>query len=130
MGGLSRFMTQGAPPTVLHGREFPEISVQNSMDRFGPTGKVSKKRVHLAFEVDHFSRSDRLEFCLNGSRPISGRLSVVVVAVVLGFRDNLVPRVNALPTKKAQGRQMAEGGPKGRQPWLLLVIVVLRWFSQ
>ena len=26
---------------------FPEISVQNSMDRFGPTGKVSKKRVHL-----------------------------------------------------------------------------------
>ena len=27
--------------------KFPEISVQNSMDRFGPTGKVSKKRVHL-----------------------------------------------------------------------------------
>ena len=26
---------------------FPEISVQNSMDRFGPTRKVSKKRVHL-----------------------------------------------------------------------------------
>ena len=26
---------------------FPEISVQNSMDRFGPTGKVSEKRVHL-----------------------------------------------------------------------------------
>ena len=26
---------------------FPEISVQNSMDRFGPTGKVSKKRGHL-----------------------------------------------------------------------------------
>ena len=25
----------------------PEISVQNSMDRFVPTGKVSKKRVHL-----------------------------------------------------------------------------------
>ena len=25
----------------------PEISVQNSMDRFGPTGKVSKKRVQL-----------------------------------------------------------------------------------
>ena len=24
--------------------KFPEISVQNSMDRFGPTGKVSKKR--------------------------------------------------------------------------------------
>ena len=27
--------------------KFPEISVQNSMDRFGPTGKVSEKRVHL-----------------------------------------------------------------------------------
>ena len=27
--------------------KFPAISVQNSMDRFGPTGKVSKKRVHL-----------------------------------------------------------------------------------
>ena len=27
--------------------KFPKISVQNSMDRFGPTGKVSKKRVHL-----------------------------------------------------------------------------------
>ena len=27
--------------------KFPEILVQNSMDRFGPTGKVSKKRVHL-----------------------------------------------------------------------------------
>ena len=25
--------------------KFLEISVQNSMDRFGPTGKVSKKRV-------------------------------------------------------------------------------------
>ena len=24
--------------------KFPEISVQNSMDRFGPTGNVSKKR--------------------------------------------------------------------------------------
>ena len=27
--------------------KFPEISVQNSMDRFGQTGKVSIKRVHL-----------------------------------------------------------------------------------
>ena len=27
--------------------KFPEISVQNSMDRFGPTGKVSKIQVHL-----------------------------------------------------------------------------------
>ena len=27
--------------------KFPEISAQNSVDRFGPTGKVSKKRVQL-----------------------------------------------------------------------------------
>ena len=27
--------------------KFPEISVQNSMDRFGPTRKISKKLVHL-----------------------------------------------------------------------------------
>ena len=27
--------------------KFPEIPVQTSMDRFGPTGKVSKKMVHL-----------------------------------------------------------------------------------
>ena len=27
--------------------KFPEISVQNTMDRFGPTGKVSNKLVHL-----------------------------------------------------------------------------------
>ena len=36
--------------TAISGRDpfkFPEISVQNSMDRFGPTGKVSKKEVHL-----------------------------------------------------------------------------------
>ena len=77
------------------------------------------------------SRQLRLEFCLNESRPMiqeyfesfSGSFSVVVV-VFLGFRDNLVPRVYALPTKKAQGRQMGEGGPKGRQPWSVLVIVV------
>ena len=29
-------------------RKYPAISVQNSMDRFGPTGKVSKKLVHLS----------------------------------------------------------------------------------
>ena len=46
---------------------FPEISVQNSMDRFGPTGKVSKK-TGPPFEVVLFSRSDRSEFWLNGSR--------------------------------------------------------------
>ena len=39
----------------------PEISVQNSIYRFSPTGKVSKK-TGPSFEVDHFSRSDRWEF--------------------------------------------------------------------
>ena len=48
--------------------KFPEIPVQNSMDRFGPTGKVSKKN-GPPFEVVLFSRSDRSEFWLNGSRP-------------------------------------------------------------
>ena len=51
--------------------KFPEISVQNSMDRFGPTGKVSEKRTGTPFEVDHFSRSERSEFWLNGSRPLT-----------------------------------------------------------
>ena len=46
--------------------KFPETWVQNSMDWFGPTGKVSK---NAPFEVDHFSRSDRSEFWLNGSHP-------------------------------------------------------------
>ena len=60
------------------------------MDRFGPTGKVSKKQVHLlrwsSFPVGpvwmlvewiapHFSRSDRLESWLNGSRPSDLKLS-------------------------------------------------------
>ena len=47
-----------ATASFCHGRDlgpkarsiqpkFPEISVQNSMDRFGPTGKGSKKLVHL-----------------------------------------------------------------------------------
>ena len=36
---------------------FPEISVQNSMDRFGPTGKVSKKRVHLLRWSSFFGRT-------------------------------------------------------------------------
>ena len=32
---------------AIHSTKFPEISVHNSMDPFGPTGKVSKKLVHL-----------------------------------------------------------------------------------
>ena len=38
---MSRYRARSIQP------KFPEISVQNSMDRFGPTGKVLKKRVHL-----------------------------------------------------------------------------------
>ena len=40
-------------------------SVQSNRKSFEKTGP--------AFEVDHFSRSDRLEFWLNGSRPIIPR---------------------------------------------------------
>ena len=40
----------------------------NSMDRFGPTGKDSKKLVHL-LRWSSFFRSDRSEFWLNGSHP-------------------------------------------------------------
>ena len=44
--------------------KFPEILVQNSVDRFGPTRKVSKKLVHLGplFLVGIW---------LNGSRPLT-----------------------------------------------------------
>ena len=41
---LTRLGTPGARSIQP---KFPEISIQNSMDRFGPTGKVSKKQVHL-----------------------------------------------------------------------------------
>ena len=48
--------------------KFPEIWVQNSMNRFDPTGKVSKK-ISPPFDVDHFSRRTDRKFWLNGSRP-------------------------------------------------------------
>ena len=43
------------------------------MHRFGPTGNVSEK-TGPPFEVYHFSRSDRSEFWLNGSRPTKSSL--------------------------------------------------------
>ena len=67
------------------------------MRNFGPklNGSVGSNRKSFEktgppFEVDHFSRSDRLEFCLNGSRPMiqeyfesfSGRLSVVTLSLL------------------------------------------------
>ena len=48
------------------------------MDRFGPTGKVSKK-TGPPFEVVLFSRSDRLEFWLNGSRTGKSSLNATFV---------------------------------------------------
>ena len=48
--------------------KFTEILVQNSTEPFGPTGKVSKKLVHL-LRLTIFSRSDQSEFWLHGSRP-------------------------------------------------------------
>ena len=61
-----------APETGLLGRDpFTKIS-----GNFGPklNGSVRSNRKSFEktgppFEVDHFSRSDRLEFWLNGSRP-------------------------------------------------------------
>ena len=49
--------------------KFLEISVQTSMDRFGPTGK-SFEKTGPPLQVVLFSRSDRSEFWLNGSRPL------------------------------------------------------------
>ena len=47
-------MTHGAQSIQPN---FPEISVQNSMDRFGRTGKVSKKRVHILRWSSFFGRT-------------------------------------------------------------------------
>ena len=50
---LFTFCLFRSQPSLLQPRarsiqaKFPEISVQNSMDRFGPTGKVSEELVHL-----------------------------------------------------------------------------------
>ena len=54
---------------AIHSSKISEISVQNSMERFSPSGKV-KKKTGPPFEVDYFSRSDQLEFWLNGLHPI------------------------------------------------------------
>ena len=48
--------------------KFLEISVQNSMDRFGPTRKVLKTLVHLLRWTTFPGRTGR-KFWLNGSRP-------------------------------------------------------------
>ena len=47
--------------------KFPEISVQNSMDRYSPTGKVSKKRVYL-LRWTTFPGLNRSGFWLNQDR--------------------------------------------------------------
>ena len=53
---------------AIHSTKISGISVQNSMDRFGPTGKGFEK-TGPPFEVVLFSQSDRSEFWLNGSHP-------------------------------------------------------------
>ena len=52
---------------------------------FGPklnglvrSNRKSFEKTSLPFEVDHFSRSDRSEFWLNGSRPIKWKTQVSV----------------------------------------------------
>ena len=80
------------------------------MDRFGPTGKVSKTLVQKNFEVDHFSRSDRSEFWLNDraprvhpSRPTAGPSHPLATQVPIGqqlffginnMADLISPRVS------------------------------------
>ena len=45
--------------------KFPEISVNGSVR----SNRKSFEKTGPPFDVDHFSRSDRLELWLNGSRP-------------------------------------------------------------
>ena len=52
-------------------------SVQSNRKSFEKTGPP--------FEVDHFSRSDRLEFWLNGSRPICRQLLVCLFLIFFFF---------------------------------------------
>ena len=62
-----------------HAREKPLSAIHSTKisENFGPklNGSVRSNRKSFektgpSFEVDHFSRSDRLEFWLNGSRPL------------------------------------------------------------
>ena len=91
---------------------------------------LSCSRQFEASYIENVLRNWRAEYSMIQEcfESFSGRLSVVVVVVFFGFRDNFVPRVHALPTKKAQGRQIGEGGPKGRQPWFF-PCDCYRWFS-
>ena len=55
--------------------KFPEISVQNATDRFGPTGKVSKKRVlRWATGNKNSDRSDREKWSTSKGGPIFSKL--------------------------------------------------------
>ena len=65
IANVNKYFTtiKGRPPPTKWARsihpKFPEIPVQNSMDRFGPTGKVSKKLVHLLRWTTFPDRTDR-----------------------------------------------------------------------
>ena len=65
--------------------KFPEISVQNSMDRFGPTGKVSRKLVHLVRWTTFPGRTG-WKIWMNGPRPQTGkRMLYKFYSIVLSF---------------------------------------------
>ena len=64
---------------------------------FGPklNGSVRSNRKSFEnagplFEVDHFSRSDRLEFWLNGSRPIISDCKISLASFLLNFQILLI----------------------------------------
>ena len=54
-------------------RSIPKLKNQNSVDpKLNGSVRSNRKSFEITgppFEMDHFSRSDRLEFWLNGSRP-------------------------------------------------------------
>ena len=52
------------------GREFPEISVPAKLNGSVRSNRKSFEITGPPFEVDHFFRSDRSEFWMNGSRPV------------------------------------------------------------
>ena len=83
--------------------KFPEISVQNSMDRFGPTGKVPKKRVLLLRWTTfpcrtgwNFGWMDRApcSFKIKGICPTSNSLTNALnPSISLGERSHLSNQV-------------------------------------
>ena len=80
-------MEKGSPGARSIQPKFPEISVQNSMDRFGPTGKVSKKLVHL-LRWSSFPGRTGLKF---GSMDRAPGVSNKIGPLAYGFRLYMSP---------------------------------------